>query len=185
MELPKARYSDLNRDHILRFLEAGGQGNTEGILLSAKQQELFNRWQFAAEKIREQKYKREVIANFIAGSFNVSKDTAWRDIVNAEYVFSAGHPLNKKFIIHNRIEFLQAKINEAYIDKDYQSAAMLEKVLQRYIELYPEIHAATRPQQVIFLVNNNLHVTNITHEQAYQDADEVIKQLEKYGDTRE
>lgn len=185
MELPKERYSDYNRDDIVRYFEAGGEGNEEGLMLSPKQKHLVERWDFAASKIREQRYKRYDIVQMIMNAYHVSRDTAMRDMVNAEYVFAASYPFNKPFLIQNRIEFLQKKINDAYIDKDYQSAAMLEKVLQKYIEMYPQVEPLRRPQKVIMVLQQNIHITNITHEQAYQEADAVIKQLETYGDTKE
>lgn len=183
MELQKKRYNDFNRDDIVRYLEAGGAGNDEGLLLTEKQTELFKRWEFAAEKIRERKYKREQIAAFIQGAFQVSRDTAMRDIVNAEYVFAASAPLNKQFLIQNRIELLQIKINECYISKDYLNAGLLEKTLQKYIDIYPE----TKPVRSKHIINyviqqNTMNVTNITIEQASWEADDMAKQLEGYND---
>lgn len=178
MELAKTRFSDTNRDDIVRYLEAGGNNNTEGLILSDKQMELYHRWQFAAEKIREQKYKREQIAQFIIGAYGVSRDTAYRDIVNAEYVFAASYPLNKQFLIQNRIEFLQKKINDAFIDKDYASAAKLEKELREYIDMYPESKPIRAPKTINFIIQNNLIVTQLTADQAFAEAEVVIKELE-------
>lgn len=179
MELQKKRYNDFNRDDILHYLEAGGDGNDEGIVLSEKQIDLYNRWQFAAEKIRERKYKREQIALFIQGAFKVSRDTAMRDIVNAEYVFAASAPLNKQFLIQNRIEFLQIKINECYISKDYFNAAQLEKVLQKYIDSYPETTPVRSPKIINYIFQqNNMNVTTMTADEAFQQADQVLKDMD-------
>lgn len=184
MELPKRRYSDEHRENILKYREAGGDGNSLGIILSDKEKDLDKRWNFAADKIREQKYKRRRIVQLIMNEFGVSHDTACRDMVNAEYVYAASYPLNKPFTIQTRIEFLIEKINEAYIDKDYKCAAMLERELRQYIEIYPEFQPTRRPQQVLMILQQNIHVTNITHEEAFRDADQVLKELEDYGDTR-
>lgn len=183
MELQKKRYNDFNRDDIVRYLEVGGDGNDEGIVLTEKQIELYNRWQFAAEKIRERKYKREQIALFIQGTFKVSRDTAMRDIVNAEYVFAASCPLNKQFLIQNRIEFLQTKINECYINKDYFNAAQLEKVLQKYIDSYPETKPVRAPKTINYIIQqNNMIVTAKTAEEAFKEADDVLKLMECNND---
>ncbi len=184
-DLQKKRFNDDNRDAVLRFVQAGGDGNDEGIILSEKQNELYKRWDFAAQKIRERKYKREQIANFISGTFKVSRDTAYKDIVNAEYVFAASCPLNKQFLIQQRIEFLESQIRDAYLDKDRLAAAMLEKVLQKYVELYPETKAVRPPQTINFIfgnVTNNLLITNLKAEEAFINADKIIKEMEDKDD---
>src|SRR3954454_2613376 len=122
-ELIKTRYTDANREEILVYLQAGGTENEEGLLLTEKQQKLLIRWQFAAAKIREQKYRREQIARFIINEFKVGRDTAYRDIVNAEYIFSCSYPKNKNFLIQTRIEFIIQKINIAYQNNDFLSAS--------------------------------------------------------------
>lgn len=183
MELQRKRYNDTNIDAIIQYYEAGGESNEEGITLTDKQVQLDIRWRFAAEKIREQKYKREQVARFICSEFKVSRDTAFRDIVCAERVHAASYPLNKKFTIQQRIEMLIGKINECYIDKDVFNAAQLEKILQKYLEKFPESSPLRTPAKIIFHVtNNNLLLTQTTPQQALEQADDIIKIIEERDD---
>jgi hypothetical protein len=180
-DLQKTRYHDNNRDDILHYVQTGGASNEEGLIISEKQQKLLDRWQFAAAKLREQKYSREQIAKFIIGTFQVCRDTAYRDIVNAEYVFSASAPINKNFFIQQRIEFLTKKITDAYLDNDLKAAIIvtkLEKELREWVKMYEEITPARTPRTTIYNIQNNLIITSQTPEQAFEDADEIIKQLE-------
>jgi hypothetical protein len=184
-DLTKKRFDDTNRDAIMYYYQAGGASNEEGIILTDKQKELSDRWLFAAAKIREMKYSSDQVAKFIMGAFDVGRDTAYRDIVNAQYVFAASYPINKNFLIQCRIEFLIKKINDAYVDNDLNGsikATKLEKELRGYIEMYKEVSPARSPKTINFIIQNNLLITTQTGEQAFQQADEVIKQLEENDD---
>jgi hypothetical protein len=228
------RYSDENREAIERYLEAGG-GDSE-IVLSDLQIKLLERWRAVDEMLRSRKYKRRgVIANKIIAMFNVSRDTAYRDIVNAEYVFSSTAPLNKKYLIGQRIEFLQSVIEQIYqscwhdikptkppskketpkvagflkvvdttnkettedvaandkickkefiIDAEKMEViARHEAVLQKYIDKYPDFTPPRSPKNINYIIqNNNLNVTSITVEQANENFDKVLKQLEDNDD---
>lgn len=182
MKLQRTRYNDANRDVILLYIESGG--NDEEIILSDKQKELLDRWRFADEKINEQKYKRNQIADFIIGKYGGSRDTAFRDIVNAQYVFSSGYPLNKQHMIGARIEFLQKKINDCYLQKDAHAAAKLEKELRLYILHYPDTTPPHSPKNIILSFSKNVFVTksDMTFEDAILQSDEIIKQLEDKDD---
>jgi hypothetical protein len=227
------RYSDENREAIERYLEAGG-GDSE-IVLSDLQIKLLERWRAVDEMLRSRKFKRRgVIANKIIAMFKVSRDTAYRDIVNAEYVFSSTAPLNKKYLIGQRIEFLQTVIEqiyqscwhepkptkktaakketpkvagflkvaetadeepvedidnkstkkEFYVDAEKKEViARLEAVLQKYIDKYPDFTPPRSPKNINYIIqNNNLNVTSITIEQANENFDKVLKQLEDNDD---
>ncbi len=178
-DLQKTRFSDNNRDEIIHWLEAGGESNEEGLILTEKQIQLLARWRFVDEKFRENKYKTEQIALFVMGKYEVSRDTAYRDIVNAQYVLSSTCPLSKRYLIQQRIEFLILKIKDAYVDQDRFNAANLEKQLREYIKMYPEVSPVRTPKTIIYNIQNNLLVTTITPEQALIDADEVIKKMEE------
>lgn len=181
MELQtKKRFNDSNREDILTYLEAGGAES--GVELTDKQKQLLERYKYADEKIREDKHKRETVANFIMAKFSVSRDTAYKDIVNAEFIFSSSYPLNKRYIISNRIEYLQKKINDCYTDKLYYEAAQLEKVLQKYIADYPDFLPPRAPKQIILNIQNNILATTMNAEQAFDMAADIAKQLENNDD---
>src|SRR5436190_14595013 len=88
--------------------------------LTDKQKELLKRWEYADELIRRNEMRRETIAKLIMVKFKnaegkpLSRVTAYQDIVNAENLFASSTPLNKKYRIQVRIEFLEMKINELY-----------------------------------------------------------------------
>src|SRR4051812_25635106 len=178
----KKKSDDTNRDAIMYYYQAGGSSNEEGLILTEKQQQLSDRWLFAAAKIREMKYSQEQVAKFIMGSFDVGRDTAYRDIVNAQYVFAASYPINKNFLIQSRIEFLIKKINDAYVDNDLNGsikATKLEKELRGYIEMYKEVAPRRSPKIINFIIQNNLIATTQTAEQSFHQADDIIKHLEE------
>lgn len=102
---------DSNRETIELYLVAD-EGSVE---LNEVQKKLLKRWEYADELIRMKEIRgRETIAQLIMRMFHVSRTTAYQDIVNAESVFASSTPLNKKYRIGNRIEFLEKKIDELY-----------------------------------------------------------------------
>jgi hypothetical protein len=102
--------SDSNFDVILLHL----QSEEGSVVLNETQQTLLTRWQAADEYIRRNEMRREAIAKLIMGRFSVSRVTAYQDIVNAENLFASSTPLNKKYRIGLRIEFIEMKIAELY-----------------------------------------------------------------------
>lgn len=86
----------------------------ESLQLNDQQKELLRRWEFADEQIRKHEMKRDTIARLIMFKFKVSRTTAYQDIVSAEAVFASSTPINKKYRIGLRIEFLEMKISELY-----------------------------------------------------------------------
>lgn len=85
------------------------------VQLDDTQKELLRRWEYADELIRKNEMRRETIAKLIMLKFKpLSRTTAYQDIVNAEAVFASSTPLNKKYRVQLRIEFLEMKISELY-----------------------------------------------------------------------
>jgi hypothetical protein len=149
------------------------------VTLTDKQQELLARWSYADELIRKSEMRRETIAQMICRKFDVGRHSAYQDIVNAEKVFASSTPLNKKYRIQIRIEFIEMKINELYAgvqyeaedpkeedvlekvariacNKEYiQEAIMLEKVLERYYKQYPDLVQPRSPKNIIFNIQHN------------------------------
>lgn len=164
-----------NREVIEQYLVAE-EGTVD---LTEKQKELLDRWTFADEKIRENngKLKREGIANLIINRFGVNRSTAYQDMVNAEHIFSTSAPLNKRYRVALRIEFLENQIRLAATDNDHFSVAQLEKVLQKYYEQYPDLTPRETPKAPHFHINGNAVVDSII---STGEADAILdKQLEK------
>jgi len=181
MELQKRqRYSDTNREDLLTYLEQGGPES--GIELTPKQAELLDRYKYADELIRKSKYRRETIVNMIIAKYAVSRDTAFKDIINAEHLFSSSYPLNKRYLIGLRIEYLQSKIRILFKDKEYMAAAQLEKVLQNYIADYPDFLPPRAPKQIVLNIQNNILNAGMTAEQAFAMAGDISKILEENED---
>jgi hypothetical protein len=100
---------DSHRETIELYLIS----ETGAVELNEKQKLLLQRWEYADELIRLKEIRdRETQAKMIMRKFDVSRTTAYQDIVNAENVFSSSTPLNKKYRIGLRIEFLEKKIDE-------------------------------------------------------------------------
>jgi len=176
--LPKTKDEKLasNRDVIEQHLIAGG----EGVELTDIQERLLERWTYADEVIRANvgRMKREQIANLIIKKFGVHRATAYQDIVNAEYVFSSSSPLNKKYRIQLRIEFLENQIRLAAAGNDHFSVAQLEKVLQKYYDSYPETNAKQSPRSFHFHVNSKQVADSVIPvEEAEATIDAVIKNI--------
>ncbi len=163
---------DANRDTIRLYL----QSEPGSVQLTDKQKELLARWSYADETIRSTEVrKREVIAQMIMNKFTVSKQTAYQDIVNAEDVFSSSTPLNKKYRVQLRIEFLETKIDELYEAKEYIAAVMLEKTLQKFYQDYPDITPPRSPKNIVFNVQNNIMpAPGMSAEEALQKARNII-----------
>lgn len=153
LQLTRANNSISNLEAIEAYLNAGG----EGIILTDIQEQLLDRWTYADELMRQNigKLKREEIANRIKIKYFISKSLAYRDIVNAEKVFSTSTPLNKKYRIQLRIEFLENQIRLCAAVNDHFSAAQYEKVLQNYYKIYPETIIEDSPKTLIFSFDIN------------------------------
>jgi hypothetical protein len=140
----------------------------------------------------------------IIRAFQVSRTTAYQDIVNAEAVFASSTPLNKKYRIGLRIEFIEQKIDELYgrvkqfepedpndeneiedpLMKVYRikeneeyitQAIQLEKVLQKYYDIYPDLVIPRSPKTIIYnLIQNNLPAAPLSVEDALRKAGKII-----------
>ncbi|MGN6293755.1 MAG: hypothetical protein ACTHMV_13510 [Chitinophagaceae bacterium] len=184
------KYGDYlsNREVIETYLV-----NEEGtVQLNDKQKQLLDRWSYADELIRKNEMRRETIALMLIRQFKVSRATAYQDIVNAENVFASSTPLNKKYRIQLRIEFIEMKINELYdfvvpppaeessearmlrkLKNEYylNQAISLEKVLQKYYHDYPDLTPSRSPKNIILQVNyNSLPSTPMSAGEALQKA---------------
>jgi hypothetical protein len=168
--------TESTREVILSWLESGG----EAFELTEFQQKILLRLEYADEMIRRNlgKKNREEIANLIMGRWNVSRATAYKDIIDAEFVFSSSTPLNKKYMVGLQIEALNTDIRNARIANDYKAIAMLQRSLQKYIEMYPDEQHEKSPSTFIY----NFDVTKIfdkkpTVEDAEFIIDEALKLL--------
>jgi hypothetical protein len=170
---------DSNREAIELYL-VSEEGSID---LTDQQKKLLLRWEYADELIRQKEIRdRETQARMIMRKFEVSRTTAFQDIVNAEAIFASSTPLNKKYRIGLRIEFLEKKIDELYgnmkafepeaqdekedplakvfrikQNEEYiTQAIMLEKVLQKYYDIYPTYIPPKSPRTIIYKIQQNV-----------------------------
>ena len=143
----KAESSIGNFEAIEEYLNSG-----EEKPLTDLQEKLLERWTFADELMRNNvgRLKKEEVANRLKLHFTISKSLAYRDIVDAEKLFSSTTPLNKKYRIQLRIEFLESQIRLCAVDNDHFSAKQYEIVLQNYYKMYPEISPVESPKTFFF-----------------------------------
>lgn len=143
---------DSNRETILSYLESGG----EGIELTDLQQSLLERWERADELIKRNigKKNREEVANMLRSIYKYHRATAYKDMMDAEYVFASSKPWNKKYLIGIRIEYCMKRINEAREMGDAKLEATMEQTLQKYIEMYPDDLVEPGTQHIVFNIDN-------------------------------
>lgn len=132
-------------DAIIAHLTSDGS-----VTLQPVEQEILTRVTFADELIRECKWSTPHIRRLLMQRFNISRETAARDIADAENIFSSSTPLNKQYRIAIRIERVEHNIRLAEEADDLGTVAKLEAVLAKYLEMYPETKPSKRPQVILF-----------------------------------
>lgn len=178
------RFKSTDIDIIEAYLQAGG----EGIVLSPRQEKKLDILRFADEKIRQGngRFKREEIAGMIRVTFGVSRDTAYKYIVNAEHIFSSSYPLNKRYEIGIRIEFLKEKIRFAAADNDWKAVAMMERVLENYYRQYPDIiKTDTKKTLIMNVVNQFFETPEKTTAMTLEDSIQYAEVIEQEDDNAE
>ncbi len=137
-----------NFDIIKRYMFDPDQ---DGILLNETQKAMMDRWNFVIElKTCEQLGTNDIIKKLMDPPYSVSRMTAYNDIGNAEALFGYSTPLNLRFRIGARINFLEEKINSLYKLKRYLPAARLEATLADYYKMYPELKKENGVQTLDF-----------------------------------
>ena len=132
-----------------------------GIVLNDRQQNMMERWNTVIElKTCELLSQRELVERLMS-TYVISRVTAFNDIGSAEALFGYSTPLNKRFRIGARINFLEEKINELYTNKDYDNAAKLESSLAKYYDMYPELKTQQRPQNLVFSFKGKAVTDNV------------------------
>lgn len=175
LALLKTNKADDNWEVIEQYLIAGGIG----VHLTPLQERMLERWQFIDEKMRQAKYRKYEIWGMVKSRFGVSIDTARRDMAGAELVFSSSSPLNKKYRIGVRIEFIERQISLAAASNDFKAVAMLESTLQKYYDIYPDAPPARSPKTIVMNF-----VQNVIKEDTIDtvEAEVIINEELKNGD---
>jgi hypothetical protein len=197
MSTNKLRYNEETRERIEMFLRSGGDRNI--VPLSTTDENSLKRWRLADELLRSRMFRKGTIAKKIMAIFGVSRDTAYRDIVSTEEVFVSLSPHNKKYNIGIEIDFLQQKVREIdesmwqYDEKTHQrtkvfdadkheAIAKYQGIIQKYYDKYPDSTPPRSPKTIIYNVQNNILAVDVTVEQANENFNKILKQLEDSDD---
>lgn len=156
-------------DNIISYIASDG-----AIKLTHAENEIYQRIVFADEMLRQCTMPRMEIRNTIMQRFGVSRETANRDLVDAEFIFASTAPMNKRYKIGVRIEVTEQHIQKAKDAQDWAAVAKLEAVLAKYLEIYPDVKKAKRPQVLIFQMPAEVKEQTIDYNEALQIADDHI-----------
>lgn len=160
----------LKPETTLEVIRAYIIADGEGITLNEEQQQAKLIIDFTDEQIRQKQgiLKRFEIARIIANRFDINTRTAQKYITLAEELYSSSAPLNKKYKIQLRIEFCEQQQQVAMLQNDHDAVTMYERLIQKYIEMYPEVKV-TRTQRVqTFVLPGNVVETTLTIEDAIE-----------------
>jgi hypothetical protein len=143
--MAKNENKESNFDIIRRHLFSD-----QTIDLTHQQQQLMDRWNCAMELRTCENMKTKDIIIKLMEKFGVERATAFNDIGWAESLYGYSNPLNKRYRIGARIEYLEEHIQVLIDAKEYIAAAMQEKNLIKLYELYPELKKNDTPRTLKF-----------------------------------
>lgn len=127
----------------------------EKIVLTELQQKLLKRWNFYISLKLAGELTTSAIVKMVMEEFDVERATVFNDMGSAEALFGYSSTMNKRFRIGARIDFLEEKIKVMYDAKEYDIAAKLESVLQKYYDSYPELKHERAPRVINFNMTKN------------------------------
>lgn len=127
----------------------------ENIVLTDLQKKLLSRWNYYINLKLPGQLSTSAIVKMMMDEFDVERATVFNDMGFAEALFGYSSTLNKRFRIGARIDFLEEKIKTMYDAKEYDIAARLEGVLQKYYESYPELKQDRTPRVINFNMTKN------------------------------
>jgi len=137
-----------NTFELIRRKMLDDDGDT--IVLTHKQAEIMERLNFAIEMRTCLNMPTKKIIVEMMAKFGIERMCAYNDLSNAEAIFGYSVNLNKRFRIGARIDYLEEQIAKCIEKEEYKAAAMMEAVLQRYYQDYPEVKKTDIPRQLNF-----------------------------------
>lgn len=149
-----------------------------GLELTPKQQELFERWSFADDQLRRDRYKHEEVVQMLITKFGISNSSAWDDLRHAQIVFGSSNALNKRYTAYAQVRRLENMIRFCRNARDFKSAADFEKILQKAIAALPDTQAPKSARVINFNIQNN----NNAFTASEQDITDAVKAAEEYLD---
>ncbi len=149
------------------------------VQLTQKQSEMMERWNYAIELRTCQQLTTKDIIPMMMMKFGVERTTAFNDLGYAEALFGYSTPLNKRYRIGARIDYLEDKIKLCYEKEEYKAAAILESCLLKYYEEYPELKKQETPRTLNFVYAPKEQSTLIPDLPSISDAEVIL--MEKNG----
>lgn len=143
--------------------------------LSKKQKELLERWSYADEQLRKDRWKHTEILDMLMKRFNISENSARDDLRSAQMVFGSANALNKLYTSYAQVRRLENNIRVCIAAQNFKAAADFEKVLQKALQALPDNQAPKSPRQIVFNIANN----NNTFTQSQQELDDAVKAAEE------
>lgn len=144
--------------------------------LSKKQSELMERWSFADELLRKDRWKHTEILNMLMKRFGLSENSARDDLRSAQLVFGSANALNKLYTSYAQVRRLENNIRVCVAAQNWKAASDFEKVLQKALQALPDNQAPKSARQIIFNIQNN----NNTFTQSEEQLQDAIKDAEEY-----
>jgi len=128
----------------------------QDVVLSADQEALLLRIQFADQHLRERKHTRDDIVALIVGRFGVSRWRAEQDITDAHKAFGATRKLNKTYMLSHHIDTIERQIQMAMDAKDIKSLPRLNDNLTAAINALPDSvdDKDAAPVRIVFVVKD-------------------------------
>lgn len=123
------------------------------VQLNERQHEMMKRWDYVIELRTCENLTTPQIVQKLIETHGVERATAYNDIGYAEALFGYSTPLNKRYRIGARINYLEEQIQKLTQKEYFKEAAMLESVLQRYYEMYPEVKAIDTQRNINYIYN--------------------------------
>jgi hypothetical protein len=157
---------DTNLEVIRAYIIAEG----DGITLTEEQEQLKKIIDFTDEQIRSKQgqLKRYEIARIISNRFELTTRTAQRYITLAEDLYSSSAPLNKKYKIQLRIEFCEQQQQVAMLQDNHDAVTMYERLIQKYIEMYPEMKITRTKRMQTFILPPTIEDTSTSVSEAIE-----------------
>lgn len=162
------------RDKIIAYL----QDDSGGQILSKKEQELLERYDYADNLIRSYKSDKKIVAMLVS-KFKYSKITAYRDIKNAKYVHGSVCKVEKEYWRDLLIKSIIETMAMAKAKKDFKALAMC------HANLYKAVGLDKDDSQAIPFEHLQQHIINITYSpnllgvEPIENLEEVINELKK------
>ncbi|RYE02390.1 MAG: hypothetical protein EOP50_00170 [Sphingobacteriales bacterium] len=169
--------------NIVRYM------TTADIVLTAKEDEILNRWIYADTLMRGRKHSEAAIVEQMKARFGVSVHTARNDLFKAQALFEKSRKYSKRYLMFNHVEELQLHIERIKHDKSLQH--ILPKLygeLTKAIKELPEDPAIDLPDTTpIRLTTAGPTETAMPFDQARQKAAELLtkRKEQEYTDYEE